>query len=230
MKRIYILILGFCLFIGCNENDDNDNNTKDKYNISNENLNKVNSLIDAFFSDTLNTNIKLEEKEIASIDSVFEIYDKDSIIKALNQYDSSRKEFDLLIKKVSNKRYIFKGDDINCKNDTLLLINYLEIMKKQNDIIDNLYDMKEKRFYGWRVRYSYYAKDTNNSNDTINNYRNKCRDTFIMNPEFNRIISHTSNDWEQDFYLPRKIVMLRSKTVNRELKYARLKQGLPYDD
>lgn len=224
MKKIYILILGFCLFIGCNENDDNDNNTKDKYNISNENLNKVNYLIEDFYRDTLNTNVKLEKKKIEGVDSVFEINNKDSIVEILYQYDSLRKKFDFLIKFIDNKRYIFKGDDINYKNDDLKLINYLEIMKKQNDIIDDLYENKEKRFFGWRVRYSYDAKDTSN------NYESSCWDTFIINPEFNRIISFTSDDWEQDFDLVRKIIKLRSKTLNCELKYTRLKQGLPYDD
>ncbi len=224
MKKVILLSLVYCLFISCNENDDNDNNTKDKYNISSENLNKVNFLIEDFFSDTLNANVKLEKKTIEAIDSVFEINNKDSIVKILYQYDSLRKRFDFLIKFIDNKRYIFKEDDANYKNDNLLLVNYIEIMKKQNDIIDNLYDAKEERFYGWRVRYSYDAKDTSN------NYENSCWDTFVINPEFNRIISYTSNDWEEDFDLIRKIIKLRSKTVNCELKYARLKQGLPYDD
>jgi hypothetical protein len=109
-------------------------------------------------------------------------------------------------------------------NDTLLLYNYLETMKNQKNIIADLYDYKEERFTGWRVRYKYHAKNTRN------NYDNTCWDTFILSPEFNTIISFKSNDWEKDFGLRRKILKVKSNTNNRQLKYDWFIQGLPIGD
>jgi hypothetical protein len=169
----------------------------------------------------LNNNIKIEEKRIASIDSVFEINNKDSIVKYLNQYDTLVKKFDSFIKLCNNKRYIFKGDDINYQNDTLLLYNYLETMKNQKEVILSFYDNTSSRFSGWQVKYDYNAKDTSI------NYNQSCWDTFLINPEFNRIISFKSNDRKQDLNIRRKVNLVKSGITRRQLRYAWFIEDLP---
>ena len=106
MKKIFIFSLIVCAFICCNED-----NVKIKLNITDENLVKANSLIEGFLSDTLIANIN--NKEIRVIDSLFEITNKDSIVKILYQYDSLRKAFDILFRVVKDKNYINKGDEVN---------------------------------------------------------------------------------------------------------------------
>jgi hypothetical protein len=219
MKKIFVFSLITIFFICCNE--ENKSETK-KLNITDENLVKVNSLIENFYRDTLSTSVKLDNKEIISIDSVFEINSKDSIVEILNEYDSLSRKFDFYINLFSEKRYIFKGDNFNLKNDTIKLHNYLASLIDLENIIVDL--NTKGGFYGWRVRYAYDAKDTSNNNSNI------CTDTFIINPDLNKIISFTSNDWEQDFVLEREIIELNINTIRRNLKYERLIRGIPISD
>ena len=220
MKKIYLLTLGFCLFIGCNENEDIDNNTKDKYNISNGNVNKVNSLIEDFFSDTLNTDVKLEKKEIEGVDSVFEITNKDSLVKHLHQYDSSLKAFDILYRIVCNKNYINKGDEVNYHNDSLSLYNYLESMKKQQQIIAGLYVNTEEKFIGWRVKYEYDVESIGKIGSR------SVWDTFILNPDFTKVVNYTSDDWDQITKLRLKINNLKKYLLKREENFIYFQIGI----
>lgn len=218
MKKIFIFSLITLVFICCNGDNEN---IKSKLNITDENLVKANSLIEGFLSDTLIANIN--NKEIRVIDSLFEITNKDSIVKILYQYDSLRKAFDILFKVVKNKNYINKGDEVNYHNDTLILYNYLESMKNQQQIIAGLYVNAEEKFIGWRIRYKYDVEGVGKIG------KRSVWDTFVLNPDFTKVINYTSNDWDQDTNLRVRINNLKKYMLNRELNYVRFQQGLPTD-
>jgi hypothetical protein len=218
MKKIFIFSLITLFFICCNGDNEN---IKSKLNITDENLVKANSLIEGFLSDTLIANIN--NKEIRVIDSLFEITNKDSIVKILYQYDSLRKAFDKLFKVVKNKNYINKGDEVNYHNDTLILYNYLESMKNQQQIIAGLYVNAEEKFIGWRIRYKYDVEGVGKIGKRL------VWDTFVLNPDFTKVINYTSNDWDQDTNLRVRINNLKKYMLNRELNYVRFQQGLPTD-
>ncbi len=219
MKKILFLSLIFCLFICCNENLDNNK----KLISTNKNLVKINNLIEQFLNDTIISNINYNTENIVSIDSIFEIKNIDSIINIMHQNDSIRKLYNSLFKLAKDKNYNLINDDVNYINDTLLLYNYLEVMKNQEKSINRLYENSHEKFIGWIVRYKYETENLRtNGKVTIS-------DTFILNPDFTKVINYTSNNWDQATILREKIIDLKIYVLRTQLNYKRFQMGLPAD-
>ena len=86
-----VLFFFICLvFFGCNSKTEADTIN---LNISEENLAKVNRVIDDYLKDTLYGNINYYNSKIIKVDSVFIYSNEDSINSVLNCIDSIESEF-----------------------------------------------------------------------------------------------------------------------------------------
>lgn len=162
------------------------------------NRNKIGNTIQSFLKGTLKSKYEfIPERGIIKFDSAFSILIDDSLKIKHKLYKTYLDSFDILMKNMDDdipKSYsIYKIDDKNIANDTILLHKYLDNIKSSSNNLINYVDNFNNNFIGWKVEYEFKLSN----NKKLNTYFAY----FVIDTSFSSILLFSDKTWDEDINL-----------------------------
>ena len=167
-------------FFGCKSETD-----KINLNISDENLDKANLVINNYLTESLSDYYKYSNKRVIRVDSIFIISNEDTINNILNSIDSIESDFKALYNAMEDQEYIFKDGKKNFSKDTIMLNEFDSTMRKKLNLVVELFNSSIAKFKGWKIEYEYVLSDKNNNEKNI-------RCFFYINSKFSKVIRYSN--------------------------------------